>query len=727
MRFPYWLITVLGQMRREPWILGIGSSRHNGAVCLLRGNRVAAAVQEERLTRMKRARHPAGLASLAVQYCLDTAGITANDLSAIGVCRLSHSPSNEDVRQSPQLRTIAGRVPVTNISHHLGHAVAVFATSGFESATVVIADGRGSPACQLDATEAAAIHAQQRGRLDLDDPRVCETLTFYHAQGAKLTAIEKHIGRASEQRPGRMRSLFSLGALFHCAGSQVFGEPLDGAGKLMGLAPFGVPNIPISDFFSIEGDEFIYSEAVCDRFVHDDRWPARSKEYADLAASTQCALEEAILYVAKRARIISSETRLCYAGGVALNSVANERLIRESGFDDVFIMPAAEDSGTAIGAAYAALWQLTEFERGTRQNSDSMGRRYSPCEIDVAIASNPRAKRIDCGGVIAQAADLLANGKIVGWFQGGSELGPRALGQRSILADPRRGDIKDTLNRRVKFRESFRPYAPAVLKSRAHEWFDTDPSSLDSPFMLRVMNVKEGCRDLVPGIVHADGTARVQTVTRESNPPLHDLLEAYERETGVPILLNTSFNIAGEPIVETPEEALYCFAFSGLDGCVLGERIVVADPDAGGPLDWLPAVSAAVARLGDWQSDASNIKTMGRPILASACGASVPSDERQRLEAQGQCGVVVVDGRWGRTIHLLSPSASALLRMVDGRHTGWELLANFQRSKIMCSELEIARFIGALAALGIVTLSRSPRASAGDKRLAHCGELEPWQ
>jgi carbamoyltransferase len=259
---------------------------------------------------------------------------------------------------------------------------------------------------------------------------------------------------------------------------------------------------------------------------------------------------------------------------VALNSVANERIIRESGFRNVYIMPAAEDSGTAIGAAYHGLWQLTRHNSQRRILHDSPGRTYSPADISAALDQAADVSVVSSTNVISDAVQLLCDGKIIGWFDGGSELGPRALGQRSILCDPRRSDAKETLNRRVKMREAFRPFAPAVLLEEAANWFEFGDTTLESPFMLRVCEVKRERRAEVPAVVHVDGTGRLQTLTRENNGRFYELVKEFYEKTGVPILLNTSFNRMGQPIIETPADAIACLLNTGLDCCVFEDRIV---------------------------------------------------------------------------------------------------------------------------------------------------------
>jgi carbamoyltransferase len=342
----------------------------------------------------------------------------------------------------------------------------------------------------------------------------------------------------------------------------------------MGLAPYGQAEFPTSEFFDVASGKFHYKDAVPLRFRFNARWPNRTDEYKALAASVQSALEDALLYLVQHLRELCGGENLCYAGGVALNSVANERIIRESGFKNVYIMAAAEDSGTAIGAAYHGLWQLTKYNSQRPILHDGPGRTYTSADVSAAISATENIHVVNSTDVISDAVDLLCDGKIIGWFDGGSELGPRALGQRSILCDPRRPDAKDTLNLRVKMRESFRPFAPAVLLEEASNWFDFDGTPRESPFMLRVIDVKPEKKNAVPAIVHVDGTGRVQTLTRANNGRFYDLVHKFHEKTGVPVLLNTSFNRMGEPIIETPTDAIACLLNTGLDCCVFEDRII---------------------------------------------------------------------------------------------------------------------------------------------------------
>src|SRR6185369_8641161 len=292
-----------------------------------------------------------------------------------------------------------------------------------------------------------------------------------------------------------------------------------------------------SDFFEIVDGRFEFKDKIPALFQHADRWPERQTEYEDLACSAQSALEVALLYLVDHLHELSPSNNLCYAGGVALNSVANERIIRESKFKHVYIKAAAEDSGPAIGAAYYGLWQLTKKNTRRRLLHDAVGRQYPLSAISQAIEETPATEIIHSTDVISDTVDLLTEGKIVGWFQGRSELGPRALGQRSILCDPRRPDGKEVLNLRVKHREAFRPFAPVILLEEAKNWFELDGQSPESPFMLRVCKFREDRKQEVPAVVHVDDTGRFQTLTKEANGQLYELVKKFYEKTGIPIVL----------------------------------------------------------------------------------------------------------------------------------------------------------------------------------------------
>ncbi|MGA9769008.1 MAG: carbamoyltransferase C-terminal domain-containing protein [Blastocatellia bacterium] len=560
-------------MTSQPWILGISAS-HNGAVCLLHGDEIVVAIQEERLSRIKRDRNYGAYTSLALEYCFDYAKILPGDLSMVVLCVQGRtSAPNQDLTRNPYLQILSNNIPVLKISHHFGHAVSAFATSGFKDAAVLVIDGVGSPVEDMSEDERSVIVE------DVADG--WETISLYAASDTSIRALEKHLVERYRwiiPNRGGMFGFQSLGGMFSAVSRQMFGD-INEAGKVMGLAPYGLPEISADQFLKIVNRQIVFQDKVPARFAHNDRWPSHETAYENLACSTQLALEEALLYLTSHIRDLYRSENLCYAGGVALNSVANERIIRESGFKDVFIMPAAEDSGPAIGAAYYGLWELTKTNTRRRLMHDAVGREYSSSAIANAIERAPSIESIDSDDVISDTVELLCAGKIVGWFQGRSELGPRALGQRSILCDPRRPDAKEVLNSRVKHREPFRPFAPVVLLEEAANWFELDGVDAASPFMLRIAPFRKNKMEQVPAVAHVDGTGRLQSVTRQANGRFYDLIKKFYEKTGVPIILNTSFNVMGEPIIETPEDALACLLSTGIDYCVLEDRLVTKKDD----------------------------------------------------------------------------------------------------------------------------------------------------
>jgi carbamoyltransferase len=362
--------------------------------------------------------------------------------------------------------------------------------------------------------------------------------------------------------------------------------------KVMGLASYGEPEYA-DDFAQIiqartNGDYAIdrswfrchyqpgpragyMSQKFLDRFG-----PPRKKDepiearHRNIAASLQRVLEETVLRMTERLQAEAKTENLCLAGGVALNCAMNGRLARESAFENFFVQPAAGDDGIAIGAAYQLHHRFNPAAPRVEMKSALCGPEHDNDSIAayLDLAKIPYEKT---DNIPESAADLLASGAIVGWFQGRMEFGPRALGSRSILADPSREDMQDLINKYVKHREEFRPFAPSCLAERAHEYFE---GSFDSPFMLFVFNVKPEMRARIPAVTHVDGTARVQTVSRDAHPLYYDTIAAFERKRGVPMVLNTSFNVMGEPIVNTPEDAVRCFFSTGMDALVIGNCIV---------------------------------------------------------------------------------------------------------------------------------------------------------
>jgi carbamoyltransferase len=655
----------------RPWVLGVGSALHNGSACLLHGDEICVAVQEERLLRRKRASLLPAYDSLAVRYCLDSAGIGPEHLDAVGVCAFNGDTAAEDIRLNSFLDVGRHGTPVFVIPHHLGHAVAVYATSGFSDASVLVVDGNGSFMTALNGAERAAVLDAQKARYSWADPTLCEILSVYEARGSSLRPVEKHVASRNTTQKAGMPRFFSLGRLFENVAIQIFGQPLDGPGKVMGLAPFGRPTIPVAEFFEIRGGEFIFRDAVPDRFLHNERWPLHEADYADLAASVQVALESALSWLAIHVQKLCPANRLCYTGGVALNGVANTRLIAQSGFDEIFIMPASEDSGVAVGAAFHSLWQISSHQKTRRWMHDGTGKIYTPARIAQSCSRYPGLSARTVSNPIEEAAQTLVNQEILGWFHGGSELGPRALGHRSILCDPRNARMKDVLNHRIKFRESYRPYAPVIPLEFVQEWFEVGPGGISSPFMLRVLPFRLEKRALVPAVVHVDGTGRLQTVTHEANGPLYDLIMRFYEITGVPILLNTSFNMNGEPIVETPDDALTCFLATDMDACLLDATFVSKVSRNQDWLDFVPVLRQIETAEERFADPTPQLRPFG--VLDSFAEGMMPMASRQRDKIRQDYLRVRVESPWGPVYHDLTTDFGDLLAQIDGTRTGWHI------------------------------------------------------
>jgi carbamoyltransferase len=670
----------VGRSSANPWVLGLSAS-HNGACCLLHGRRIVAAIQEERLSGIKRQRTYGSRHQLAIQYCLDAGGIRAPDLGIIVISVQGNSSHvRQDVSLNSQLRSGFNKVPVHVVGHHKAHAISAFVTSGFERSVVMVADGAGSPYDDLDESEKQSVRGEERG---------AESISVYVADRAEIKPLHKQLSPLEGhlcRRPGKMATFRSLGGLFSSAALQIFGEESE-AGKVMGLAPYGSAEIPIEDFLRFEDGLISFSTDAPDRIEACDRWPAEAGAHATLAASAQKALEYALLNLARYARGISQEEFLCMAGGVALNSIANDVIVRQSGFRDVHIIPAAEDSGVAIGAAYHGLHVLTGALEGTRLIHDSMGVRYSAAAIDRAARATPSAEEILGLDPATAVAKELADGKVVAWFQGGSELGPRALGQRSILFDPRRADAKEILNSKVKHREAFRPFAPAVLEEHATNWFELEGIT-SSPFMLRICQIRAPNAALVPGIAHIDNSARPQTVSRQAAPKFHELITAFYALTGVPILINTSLNVMGEPIVETPDDALWCLVSTGVDVCVIDGRIFRRSRTDSHVLDLVPSLKLSSVAVEYDLCEKTNL-----------VGAALRSM------------TFIVQTPWGDIARNVTGECSHLAATLNGVKTGREIMTELLAQGLLDpvrAERSVVCALGQLRRLGIVRFTERP-------------------
>jgi carbamoyltransferase len=412
------------------------------------------------------------------------------------------------------------------------------------------------------------------------NPLARESESYYKFQGSKLEALKKVW---LEPTRGFMSDEFffmpGLGALYSRVSSYIFAD-WNKCGEVMGLAPYGRPDT-IKPLLRMKDGELDVPQWTAEfnkpwTFEEGDNWEKskRVPHWEDIAWRVQADTEEVLLARAKWLREATGARNLCIAGGVGLNCVANGRLARESGFDNVWIQPASGDDGIAIGCAYYGHLALQGKPRTFVMKHAFLGRSYGDDDVEGAMTKGmtklETTARVS-DDICAEAAKLLTEGNVLGWFQGRSEFGPRALGNRSIIADPRSAEMKDKLNKRVKHRQAFRPFAPIVLEERAAEIFE-GPG--DSPYMLMAKRVSPKWAGRIPAIVHVDGTARVQTVNRETNERLYMLLKEFEALTGVPVLLNTSFNVKGEPIVETPRDAVQCFLSTGIDYLALHDTLI---------------------------------------------------------------------------------------------------------------------------------------------------------
>src|SRR6201991_1624956 len=552
-------------------IIGISCFFHDAACCLLKDGVLVAAAEEERFSRNK---HDAGIPKRAFKYCLKEGGLTIDQIDCVAYYEepakklarqiwmmLPGLPSEKKVlarldprRPEREIREVLGyEGPIEYVGHHQAHAASSFYYSGFKDAAILTVDGVG----EWDTTSFG--HGNGNGL------EILETVEFPHSLGLLYSTITGYLGF----------------------------EVNEGEYKVMGLAPYGQPRhvdmirkLIINEaggkyrldlrYFDFTSFKRMHSDEMVSLFGHQPRQPPTEvlEFHKDLARSLQYVLEEILMDKLQYLHKLTGSENLCMAGGVALNCVANGRIKREGPFKRMFVQPAAGDSGGALGAAAIA------HKRPTNGSTESLSI-FRHAYLGPAFNSEEVASFVQSTGIEAEdfrgrepelleaVAQRLAAGKLVGWFHGRMEFGPRALGARSILADPRGEKTQERINSIIKQRESFRPFAPAVLEERAAAHFDLDHPS---KYMLETCKVKSPIK--LPAITHVDGSARVQTVDEETNPRFARLLRAFERLTGCPILLNTSFNLNYEPIVCTPVDALICFIRSGLDTLVLEDFII---------------------------------------------------------------------------------------------------------------------------------------------------------
>lgn len=536
---------------------------NDGGVCIISNGKMHA-IAEERLTRKK---NDSGYEE-SLKYCLDTAGISIDEVDLFvlsSCCEVARSSDNIEIEGVPQ-----EKIHVIK-SHHLSHAYSSFMTSEFEESIILVLDNEGNI---TDGNNNPEFFKNES-----------EKMSFYIGKGNKIDFFERDVVKIGQIGVGDAYRYFT-----HYIGFPSYTY----AGKTMGLAPYGnsetFKDVKIFDF--IDGkiscrikEKYFDPCTAIDEFFKDEyrielegsRKPfeSLSQQHKDLAFLIQRETEEIIM---KKVQYLIDKTgikNICIAGGVGLNCVANGRILKETDAESIHVTPAAGDSGQCLGNALYGYHELKgETERFVLKNS-YLGRVYEDEYIKNIIDEEAMNNTIeyalydDFYLLSQKIADILSNNLIVANFQGGSEFGPRSLGNRSILMSPIMAENKDILNARVKFREPFRPFAPSVLKEKTSEYFDIN---VESPFMLLTADVKR--KDLIPAITHVDGSARLQTVDILENPRYYQIIKSFGERTGVDVVLNTSFNIAGEPIVESPEDAIRCFLGTNIDYLIMGNYLI---------------------------------------------------------------------------------------------------------------------------------------------------------
>jgi carbamoyltransferase len=555
------------------------SQGHDSAAALVVHGEIVAAAAEERFSRAK---HTGSFPEGAVRYCMSAAGITADEIDEIAH-GFDYSPYRPIFQMDPvsaeQYRQVFSREALLErltralpgfpadrfhqVDHHLAHAASASYTSGWEECLVLVIDGMGE----------------------------AHSVTAYHARDNRL------------ERLWQVSAIDSIGILYSVVTLHLGFDFNSDEYKIMGLAPYGDPTrfraffrqaverladgrlrIPLLRLNSSREDRETYGGTR--RFLQENLVPCREPEaeiqdvHRDVAAALQECLDEVMLHLCEQAGRSTGLRRLAMAGGVALNCTANGKLLRSGCFDEVYVQPAAGDDGSALGAA---LWRASRggTVRNARMPVPFLGPAPASHDIDEAIdALEDRITIVrfsTLGETCAEAAKWIHEGRVVAWYRGRMEFGPRALGHRSILADPGDPEMRDRINAMVKMREAFRPFAPAVSLEQVQDWFEVSPGT-ELPYMIVTVDVREAHRQSLPAITHVNGSARVQTVSREDNAEFHELLRAVGKLTGREMVLNTSFNIKGQPIVNTPREAIETFLGTGIEGLFLENTLIQRRP-----------------------------------------------------------------------------------------------------------------------------------------------------
>ena len=586
-------------------ILGISCYFHDAAAALLQDGRLVAAAEEERFSRKK---HDYQFPQRAIDFCLRLGGINSRDIDYVVffekpfikferllLSSLQMFPRSHKVFRESMVAWLGDKLWIRNLihqrlsvetsrimfsEHHLSHAASAFYCSPFHEAAVLTVDGVGE-------WTTASVGVGRGTELALH-----REIRFPHSLGLLYSAFTAFLGFEVNEGEYKVMGMAPFGSpryvddvwklirqssdgsfeldmtyfSFHCSTEQTFSR------KFIEL--FGAPRDPTMNFFTVSSGYPPYFGDRPDNFAELARL---NQHYADIAASIQKVTEEVLLTLARAANRDTGLTNLCMAGGVALNSVANGRILRETPFRELYIHPAAGDSGGAVGAALWGYHAVLGKPRGFVMEHAAWGEAHTANASERFLKEHGIAyRRLEEDRLIDVVVDHLAAGRVVGWSQGRFEWGPRALGHRSILADPRRDDMKDIVNTKIKFREPFRPFAPSVLAEHAEAYFDVANATANYParFMLCVVDVHGSKHARIPAVTHVDGTGRLQTVRPDTNPRYYALIERFAQATGVPVLLNTSFNLRGEPIVNTPREAFATFSKSGMDVLVLEDCLI---------------------------------------------------------------------------------------------------------------------------------------------------------
>lgn len=566
-------------MAKPIYILGTALS-HDGSSCLLKDGEIVVAIEKERLTKIK---HDGFNDNATIQYCLDAEGITFKDLDLIVEENTVNPKLKPEEIEKRKNRLIPKEAPIVNISHHVAHAYSAVGTSPFDEMAVIVMDGQGSSLdCCIDVSNKKVLPPDIQKITQEEKYLYWEKESYYIFKKGKLIPIFKDFSRYCkwdriDYSVAPLDMEHSIAEFYGGVSYYIFDDEFC-EGKLMGLAPYGRPNIFSFDAFYFQnGRVFLKYDWMKNIDPYQGGKYQCFREnfqyYADLAYWAQKQIETAIKYIFNSYYNMRAENNVGYAGGLALNAVANAQLFNDTKFENFYFQPAAGDNGLAVGCCYYGWFEILKKEKVKHNGSTYLGRIYSDSEIYQTLKKyEGELEFTKTDKYIKEAASLLAQGKVLAMFQDGSEFGPRALGHRSILADPRQLDMKNFINKKIKFREDFRPFAPSVLLEDVSTYFDCD---YESPYMILVAQTKPEWIKKIPSVVHKDDSARIQTVTKDMAPKYYSLLKEFKKFTGISVLLNTSFNCRGMPIVETPKDAVDFFKkVRALDVLIIGNYIV---------------------------------------------------------------------------------------------------------------------------------------------------------